>query len=173
MAANQTDSGNEEIILSGQSRERWGRRRREIAEWVELVKPPSRHPKKTALLDGIEVDVELHRALMLFQQMNISTEFSCAGVSVLDEPEDHSLYAYITFHESKQTEQFVQFAMAYMRHRLLVIHEPSRSRYDLSSFFIGHNRSFCMLVGRCAEQFLESQRQAVTVNRQDSSERSS
>lgn len=29
----------------------------------------------------------------------------------------------------------MQWAMRYMRHRLLVVYEPERNRYDLSSFF--------------------------------------
>ncbi|WP_442437009.1 hypothetical protein [Paenibacillus peoriae] len=42
---------------------------------------------------------------------------------------------------------------AYMRHRLLVVYELERNRYDLSSFFLGHNRSFCQLMEYCASTF--------------------
>jgi hypothetical protein len=61
----------------------------------------------------------------------------------------------MTLMASDKTERFVQFAMRQMRHRLLVTFEPSRNRYDLSSFFIGHNRSFRFLLQRCAEAFLQ------------------
>ncbi|MDQ0048321.1 hypothetical protein J2T18_002604 [Paenibacillus polymyxa] len=40
----------------------------------------------------------------------------------------------------------MQWAMRYIRHRLLVVYELERNRYDLSSFFLGHNRSFCQLM---------------------------
>ncbi|WP_274485291.1 hypothetical protein [Paenibacillus polymyxa] len=48
---------------------------------------------------------------------------------------------------------FVQWAMRYMLHRLLVVYELGRNRYDLSSFFLGHNRSFCQLMEYCASTF--------------------
>ncbi|WP_346779405.1 hypothetical protein [Paenibacillus brevis] len=109
--------------------------------------------KQTLWLGNIEVDAEIFAALACLKRMHIQTEFSCAGVSPLDEAEDHSLYAYITMFRSEKADRFVQFAMHQMRHRLLVTFEPSRNRYDLSSFFIGHNRSFCLLMQRCSELF--------------------
>jgi hypothetical protein len=143
---------NEEIVLTQQSVEQWKRRRRELDAWVSRDKM-GRKPKRTILLDQVAVDAELHRTLSNLKEMQISTEFSCAGVSILDEPEDHSIYAYITMLASEQTEQFIDLARQQMRHRLLVIYEPARKRYDLSSFMLGHNRSFCRLMERCTEHY--------------------
>lgn len=142
----------EEIVLTQQTVDQWRRRRRELDAWVSRDKL-GRHPKQTILLDHVAVDAQLHRALTLLKEMQIPTEFSCAGVSILDEPEDHSLYAYITFLTSEKMDRFISLAKQQMRHRLLVTYEPARKRYDLSSFLIGHNRSFCMLIQRCAEMY--------------------
>ncbi|MCM3130472.1 hypothetical protein ACFQ3J_23460 [Paenibacillus provencensis] len=113
--------------------------------------------KQTVWLGDAEFDAELLPALTYFERAGIQTEFSCAGVSLLDEPENHSLYAYITFITSKKTESFIEYSMERMRHRLLVTYEPSRKRYDLSSFFIGHNRRFCTLMNQYAQGFYLSQ----------------
>ncbi|WKL02273.1 hypothetical protein Q0F98_39560 [Paenibacillus amylolyticus] len=75
------------------------------------------------------------------------------GVSPLDEPVDHSLYAYVTLIQSEVSDQFVHYALRRMRNRLLVTLEAEKGRYDLSSFFIGHNRSFCWWMEHCALQF--------------------
>ncbi|WP_197029888.1 hypothetical protein [Paenibacillus sp. 1-18] len=80
-------------------------------------------------------------------------EFSCAGVSIRDEPEDHSRYAYITMKADERCGAFVQWAMRNMWHRLLVVYEPERNRCDLSSFFLGNNCSFCQLMEYCASTF--------------------
>lgn len=147
------DSGDTgEIIVSRHSDLQWRRRRAELAEWMERPKV-RRRAKQTAWIGPTEIDAELAGALSQFKRIGIATEFSCAGVSVLDEPEDHSLYAYITFISSPQADRFVQAAMAYMKHRLLVTFEPARGRYDCSSFLIGHNRTFCMLMEKCASDF--------------------
>ncbi|WP_342351949.1 hypothetical protein [Paenibacillus campinasensis] len=142
----------EEQVISTHSVERWHRRRSELAGWLQRPKRRLR-AKQVVWLGDIEVDVEMFDALACLKRMNIPTEFSCAGVSPLDEPEDHSLYAYITMPASEKTDRFVQFAMERMKHRLLVTYEPSGNRYDLSSYFIGHNRSYCLLLGACAEAF--------------------
>ncbi|RTE07826.1 hypothetical protein [Paenibacillus whitsoniae] len=55
-----------------------------------------RRAKQTALLGNIKIGAELLAALTLMKRMHIQSEFSCSGVSFLDEPEDHSLYAYVT-----------------------------------------------------------------------------
>jgi hypothetical protein len=141
-----------ELILSHHSKRQWHRRGEELLHWTARVKK-RKHAKMTALFDDFHVDTELFQALTLLRQKQIATEFSCAGVSPLDEPEDHSLYAYLTILASERAEQFVQLTMKRMRHRLLVSYEPARNRYDLSSFYIGHNRSFCQLIQRCAEIF--------------------
>nr|WP_256257670.1 MULTISPECIES: hypothetical protein [unclassified Paenibacillus] len=128
------------------------RREQELETWVRAPKP-RRRAKQTALLGNIQVDAELLGALTLLKRKGLHTEFSCAGVSLLDEPEDHSLYAYMTLAASASADRFVRLAMRRMKHRLLVTFEPARGRYDLSSFYIGHNRSFCRLLERCAEVF--------------------
>ncbi|MUG70342.1 hypothetical protein [Paenibacillus validus] len=144
----------DETIISHHSQTQWQRREQELACWVQRAKPRKR-PKQTVILGNTPVDAELLMALTLLKRTRIQTEFSCAGVSLLDEPEDHSLYAYITITGSATADRFVQLALTRMRHRLFVTWEPRRNRYDLSSFFIGHNRSFCLLMQRCAEIFAE------------------
>lgn len=141
-----------ERVLSRHTDRQWRRRRVELAEWTERPKV-RRRAKRTAWLGPTEIDAELLGALTHLKRAGIATEFSCAGVSVLDEPEDHSLYAYITLIASPLAERFIQAAMAYMGHRLLVTFEPARGRYDCSSFLIGHNRSFCLLMEKCARSF--------------------
>ncbi|MDG0792304.1 hypothetical protein OMP38_16585 [Cohnella ginsengisoli] len=149
----EADSGDTgERVVSRHSDLQWRRRRAELAEWTERPKV-RRRAKRTARLGQTEIDAELHGALTQFKRIGIATEFSCAGVSALDEPEDHSLYAYITFISTPLADRFVQAAMAYMKHRLLVTFEPARGRYDCSSFLVGHNRSFCMLMEKCAKDF--------------------
>lgn len=143
-----------EKLLSSHAKRRWLCRQRELSYWVDCPKP-RRRAKRTALLGNVHVDEELLSTLSLFKRIGIETEFSCAGVSLLDEPEDHSLYAYITIRASEKAAKFVDYAMAFMRHRLVVTFESERGRYDLSSFFIGHNRSFCILMEQCARSFLK------------------
>jgi hypothetical protein len=145
---------NQELVLSRQTDSLWERRTLELNDWAERDKQKKRD-KVTMMLESNAVDAELYPALAKLNHLDIPTEFSCAGVSMQDDPLDHSLYAYITFHASEQSELFVRFAIKFMRHRLLVTFEPARGRYDLSSFFIGHNRSFCFLMQRCAEAFEE------------------
>ncbi|UQZ36999.1 hypothetical protein C2I18_27775 [Paenibacillus sp. PK3_47] len=142
----------EEKIISNHSEQQWRRREKELTAWLQRSKQKQR-PKQTAYVDNIEIDIELLGTLTLLRRMNIQTEFSCAGVSILDEPQDHSLYGYLTLIASSEADQFVKIAMQYMRHRLLVTYEPSRNRYDLSSFYIGHNRSFCLLLEKSAQLF--------------------
>ncbi|MBD2868480.1 hypothetical protein [Paenibacillus arenilitoris] len=143
-----------EVVISEHNERRWRRREEELIRWSAAAKP-RRRPKQTAYFGGAEIDAELLAALSLFKRMGIDTEFSCAGVSLLDEPEDHSLYAYITFPATDKTEAFVRLAQNRMKHRLLVTFEPGRNRFDLSSFYIGHNRSYCLLIERCAKQMME------------------
>ena len=142
-----------EIIISKHGERRWRRREEELSRWIGVPKPRIR-AKQTVCFGGNDIDAELLPALTLLKRLGIATEFSCAGVSLLDEPEDHSLYAYITFPASARTENFAKLAMKKMRHRLLVTYEPDRNRYDLSSFYIGHNRSFCLLMERCARALM-------------------
>lgn len=149
-------NGNTEFVLSNQAEALWERRERELNAWAKRDKRKKR-AKLTMTLESFTVDAELYPALSRLRRMQIPTEFSCAGVSLLDDPLDHSLYAYITLHKSEQTEGFVRFATGFMKHRLLVTFEPARERYDLSSFFIGHNRSFCMLMQRCAEAYEQAE----------------
>jgi hypothetical protein len=139
----------EEHVISVHSKERWQRRRREIEEWGQLHRQ-IRREKETAPFLDCQVDAELLPALLLLNDMEIGTQYSCAGVSVLDDPMNHSLYAYVTVMESQQSITFLQFLQERMRHRLLVIYEPGRKRYDISSFYIQHNRSFCLLLYRYA-----------------------
>lgn len=142
----------DEVIISNQTNEQWNRRRIELGHWAEREKIRL-FPKKVGLLDGVEVDIELLEALKLLNAVGILTEFSCAGVSPLDEPEEHSLYAYVTLLESQSTQEFIQYATQRMGRRLLVSYEPSHHRYDLSSFMLGQNRSFCLLLEACAREF--------------------
>ncbi|CAM4012908.1 hypothetical protein L1N85_09060 [Paenibacillus alkaliterrae] len=144
-----------EIVLSSQTIHLWERRRIELAAWVDRDKLKIKD-KLTVELEGFTVDAELCTALSIIRNLKIHTEFSCAGVSLVDDPFDHSLYAYITLSASERTERFVAFVQRLMKHRLLVTFEPGRKRYDLSSFFIGHNRSFCLLIQRCAEAYAQA-----------------
>lgn len=141
-----------ERVISTHSKDQWNRRKMELGKWAKLSKQ-RRRDKQTVWLGNTELDAELLPAYMYFKQAGIQTEFSCAGVSPLDEPEDHSLYAYVTFISSVQAKSFIEFAMERMNHRLLVTYEPSRNRYDLSSFFIGNNRRFCTLMNHYAKEF--------------------
>ncbi|MDO3408724.1 hypothetical protein QWJ34_02985 [Saccharibacillus sp. CPCC 101409] len=150
----------EEVIWSGQTREQWIRRRAELERWT-LREKIGRAPKRTALLEGVEVDAELLDSLKLLNGAGVRTEFSCAGVSPLDEPEDHSLYAYVTLIESGPARAFVDYALRRMGRRLLVSYEPERSRYDLSSFRLGQNRSFCCLLEACAREFARGEDRAI------------
>ncbi|CAM4468085.1 hypothetical protein FHS16_004444 [Paenibacillus endophyticus] len=143
-----------EQVISLQSEALWKRRATELEAWADREKVKKKE-KLSMVLDSFAVDAELYPALLVLRRLQIPTEFSCAGVSILDDPLDHSVYAYVTFHASEQTESFVEFAANYMKHRVLVTYEPARKRYDMSSFFIGHNRSFCLLMYRCAEAFAE------------------
>ncbi|RXZ80810.1 hypothetical protein EBB07_17315 [Paenibacillaceae bacterium] len=149
-----SQTGDDEIVLSSHTAAQWKRRKLELAQWVVRPKPAAAL-KGTAVFSGTEVDEQLYPALVQLERCKLDTEFSCAGVSMLDNALDHSLYAYITFIASESAERFVQLAMEYMKHRLLVSYEPSKGRYDLSSFYIGHNRSFCMLMTKCARQYDE------------------
>ncbi|PQP81686.1 hypothetical protein C0Q44_18500 [Paenibacillus sp. PCH8] len=157
-------SANEEheVLLSNQPAHLWRRRKLELMQWTERDKHTV-SPKRTVLWKGVEVDTELVKALSILQKAGMTTEFSCAGVSPLDEPVDHSLYAYVTLVQSEVADQFVRYALNRMRNRLLVTLEAERGCYDLSSFFIGHNRSFCWWMEHCASQF---------TNRNGSSEKS-
>ncbi|GBF78186.1 hypothetical protein PA598K_06796 [Paenibacillus sp. 598K] len=146
-------SDESEIILSSHDERRWSRRDEELSRWVVASKSRLR-AKQTVCFGGNEIDAELLSALMLLKRLGIETEYSCAGVSPLDEPEDHSLYAYITLLASPRADAFARLAMKRMKHRLLVTYEPGRHRYDLSSFYIGHNRSFCLLMESCARVML-------------------
>ncbi|MGO4543538.1 hypothetical protein AB4Z29_01885 [Paenibacillus sp. 2TAB23] len=147
----------DEQVISSQSEALWERRALELEAWADRDKVKKKD-KLAMMLDSFSVDAELYPALVVLRRIQIPTEYCCAGVSVLDDPFDHSVYAYMTFHASKQTESFVEFAANYMKHRVLVTYEPACKRYDLSSFFIGHNRSFCLLMHRCAEAFAEQSR---------------
>ncbi|WP_413033270.1 hypothetical protein [Paenibacillus xylanilyticus] len=143
-----------EILLSQQPPHIWRRRKQELMHWTEREKHTIL-AKKTVVWNGVEVDAELLEALSLLQQAGVMTEFSCAGVSPLDEPVDHSLYAYVTLVQSETADQFVQYALKRMQNRLLVTLEVEKGRYDMSSFFIGHNRSFCWWMTYCAAHFME------------------
>ncbi|WP_339272176.1 hypothetical protein MKY59_15640 [Paenibacillus sp. FSL W8-0426] len=145
-------SAEQEVLFSNQPAHLWKRRRQELLQWTERDKTTV-SPKRTTLWNGIEVDFELVSALDLMSQKGMLTEYSCAGVSPLDEPVDHSLYAYVTLVQNGAADQFVEFAMNRMRNRLLVTLDQLTGRYDLSSFFIGHNRSFCWWMQHCAARF--------------------
>ncbi len=152
--ANENPTCNEEkeFILSHHSKRQWHRRGEELLQWIARDKK-RKQAKMTTLLGDIHVDAELFPALTLLQQKQIATEFSCAGVSPLDEPEDHSLYAYLTILASERAEQFVQLTMKRMRHRYWFLMNRQGIDMILSSFYIGHNRSFCQLIQKCAEIF--------------------
>lgn len=146
-----------DLLLSTHTVEQWRRRKRELNEWIDRPKV-RRLPKRTRLFGKTPVDEQLHPILLRLQHAGLETEFSCAGVSPLDEPVDHSLYAYLTYFSSGPAEQFTNLLIRNMKHRALITYEPSRNRYDVSSFFIGHNRSFCILLQHCAEQFIQESR---------------
>ncbi|WP_025026974.1 hypothetical protein [Caldalkalibacillus mannanilyticus] len=120
--------------------------------WLEVPKV-SKKAKVVVKMGDTLVDQELYPALLILNQMGIQTEYSCAGVSVLDEPEDHSLYAYVTIFDSPQAQSFISYIQEKMSHRVLISFEQERNRYDLSSFFIQHNRSFCHALYLIASQF--------------------
>ncbi|MEK3884015.1 hypothetical protein [Paenibacillus sp. PL2-23] len=152
-----------EIVISKHEEQRWRDREKELSRWIATPKPVIR-AKRTICFSGTHVDAELLPALTILNQLGIATEYSCAGVSLRDEPVDHSLYAYITFPASPQADAFVKLAMERMRHRLQVSYEPGRNRYDLSSFYIGHNRSFCLLMESCARALQEQENQRDSVD---------
>ncbi|WP_422656965.1 hypothetical protein ACK8P5_14375 [Paenibacillus sp. EC2-1] len=139
-----------EVLLSSHTEEYWRRRKRELKEWDRAPKI-RKHPKRTTMFNGVEVDVEIYSALYKLNQIGVQTEFSCAGVSPLDEPIEHSLYAYVTFLDGEAAERFTWIIRDVMKHRALLTYESDRNRYDVSSFFIGHNRTFCYLLDHCAE----------------------
>lgn len=141
-----------EIILSKHKAEHWLRRDAERKEWNQIPKQAIKPKAHKKLVDD-EVDQELYDSLVLLNVLGIKTEFSCAGVSVLDEPEDHSLYAYITFLKTDTSTDFVEYLIKRMGHRLLLTYEPLKNRYDISSFFIKHNRSFCLLLHECSLKY--------------------
>lgn len=142
-----------EQLWSNQSAEQWKRRKLELSAWVERPKPQNGQ-KKLMSFEDVEVDAMMYPALMALKKLHFKTEYSCAGVSILDEPEDHSLYAYVTLLEGPDTDRFVKYAMKRMRYRLLVIYEAVEHRFDLSSFYISQNRSFCYGLELCAKEFL-------------------
>lgn len=134
-----------EMILSKHKPAHWLRRDAERMEWDQSHKKTIK-PKILKKLSDVEVDQELYDSLILLNVLGIKTEYSCAGVSVLDEPEDHSLYAYVTFLKTNRSSDFVEYLVKRMGHRLLLTYEPLKNRYDISSYFIKHNRSFCLLL---------------------------
>lgn len=123
----------QEVLLSQQPAHLWRRRKLELMHWTEREKQTVA-AKRTEIWNGVEVDAELVDALTLLHIAGVSTEFSCAGVSPLDEPVDHSLYAYVTLVQDEVADQFVTYALTRMRNRLLVTLESGTGRYDLSSF---------------------------------------
>jgi hypothetical protein len=150
---NQGEDGREQV-LSLHSKERWIRRREEVKEWEQKDKNIKK-PKETVPFLNDEADVELFPTLFLLHDMGIMTQYSCAGVSMLDNPIDHSLYAYVTLPDTEEGRVFIDYLQRNMRHRLLVTYESERNRYDLSSFYIQHNRSFCLLLYRNAIRWKE------------------
>ncbi|MGG4186329.1 hypothetical protein ABEW24_23550 [Paenibacillus jamilae] len=100
----------ERSLLSLQKPALWNRRKLELVQWTERPKLKLA-PKKTAFFQGCMIDAELHGTLCLLNRKHVVTEFSCAGVSIWDEPEDHSLYAYITMKADERSGAFVQWAM--------------------------------------------------------------
>jgi hypothetical protein len=141
-----------EKLLTRHDQSRWLRRQQELSEWDRAPKQVIK-PKKTALYNGHTVDAELYPAIARLNRLGITTEYSCAGVSMADDPYNHSLYAYVTLFRSELAEKYVQHIIVCLKHRVLVTFEPERTRYDLSSFFIGHNRSFCLLLNRYTHAF--------------------
>ncbi|WP_336076795.1 hypothetical protein [Paenibacillus sp. 203] len=100
----------ERSLLSLQKPALWNRRKLELVQWTERPKLKLA-PKKTAFFQGCMIDAKLHGTLCLLNRKHVATEFSCAGVSIWDEPEDHSLYAYITMKADERSGAFVQWAM--------------------------------------------------------------
>ncbi|WP_413379014.1 hypothetical protein [Paenibacillus taichungensis] len=144
----------QEVLLSQQPAHLWRRRKLELMQWTEREKQTVA-AKRTEIWNDVEVDAELVDALTLLHRAGVRTEFSCAGVSPLDEPVDHSLYAYVTLVQNEAADRFVTYALSQMRNRLLATLETGTGRYDLSSFFIGHNRSFCWWMQYCAAHFMD------------------
>ncbi|UPK47038.1 hypothetical protein [Paenibacillus pabuli] len=144
----------QEVLLSQQPAHLWRRRKLELMQWTEREKRTVT-AKRTEIWNNVEVDAELVDTLTLLHRASVRTEFSCAGVSPLDEPVDHSLYAYVTLVQDEVADRFVAYALSQMRNRLLVTLETGTGRYDLSSFFIGHNRSFCWWMHFCAAHFMD------------------
>ena len=134
-----------EVLISSHSPTHWQKRQQERSNWLG-VKKEKRKSKKEVPFGEYPVDEELYPVLVLLNQLGITTEYSCAGVSILDDPEDHSLYAYVTFWDSSIAQHFIQYVITRMKHRAMITFEPERQRYDLSSFYIMHNRSFCLLL---------------------------
>jgi hypothetical protein len=147
----------EEVILSQHRTALWWRRENERTLWVEEPKR-RRYPKRLKRLGSDVVDFELYPSLFVLNQYGITTEYSCSGVSVLDEPEDHSLYAYVTLPKTKLSTDFIHYLRRRMAHRILIIEELGRQRYDISSFFIQHNRSFCLFLYYCTLDFVQFNR---------------
>ncbi|PIH60333.1 hypothetical protein [Paenibacillus sp. LK1] len=147
----------QEVLLSQQPAHLWRRRKLELMQWTEREKQTVA-AKRTEIWNDVEVDAELVAALTFLHRAGVRTEFSCAGVSPLDEPIDHSLYAYVTLVQNEAADRFVNFALSKMRSRLLATLETGTGRYDLSSFFIGHNRSFCWWMQYCSRTFHGSKR---------------
>jgi hypothetical protein len=151
----------QEVLLSQQPAHLWRRRKLELMQWTEREKQTVA-AKRTEIWNDVEVDAELVDALTLLHRAGVRTEFSCAGVSPLDEPVDHSLYAYVTLVQNEAADRFVTYALSQMRNRLLATLETGTGRYDLSSFFIGHNRSFCWWMQYCAAHFMDRNDYSVT-----------
>ncbi|MDP1510760.1 hypothetical protein Q8I65_11160 [Paenibacillus ottowii] len=101
----------------------------------------------------VVIDAELHGTLCLLNRKHVVAEFSQAEVSIRDELEDHSLYAYITMKADERYGAFVQWAMRYNGIVCLSFTRLEHNRWDLSSFFLRHNRSFCQLMEHCASTF--------------------
>jgi len=154
----------EEIILTPYSRDLWWRRENERRVWMESPKV-RRREKKVKKFGNVEVDIELYPALTILNEYGITTEYSCSGVSVLDEPEDHSLYAYVTLPKTTASDHFIKYLIQRMGRRMIVTEEPKRQRYDISSFFIKHNRSFCLLLYYYSLEYIQL---ILTYNRNES-----
>jgi hypothetical protein len=144
----------QEVTLTPFNQELWWRREKERRRWLELPKN-RKGPKRVKRLGYVDVDFELYPSLYLLNEFGIDTEYSCAGVSVLDEPEDHSLYAYVTLPKTELSSGFIQYLIQRMGRRIMVTEEPERQRYDISSFFIQHNRSFCLFLYYCSLEFVQ------------------
>lgn len=142
-----------EVYLTSHHRELWIRRREERKQWNTAPKIIRKKKEVVSFLDE-DVDRELYDTLCLLNDFGIETEYSCAGVSLLDDPLHHSLYAYITLKKDSLAEAFIQYVISRGRHRFLITYEQPRNRYDISSFFIGHNRSYCFLLYHYTKQFI-------------------